>query len=741
MQDSIKSTFRDYVRIIFQRKKFILVPVLGITSCFAIYVFCIAEELYVASNSIAVLDNKTHKPIIENLTTTSDLGKRVSRSVKRVTSRSGISDIIASIDYLASKFPNSDSVQSRRLRVLTEKQAILQFRMSEISKKLSSLSDSLTEEANPYQRRTITSHMRSMISTRNALETQREMLEEKIHRAREIVRRIARIDEKFDKLAATFRTDMSNEEVREEYEGQKSQRDTVEKTLDLFIDKFEKNLVIRFVDNSVTASFESTDPQMCKDVVDETLFRIEFENVYLKREEILNTEEILNEKIKEYQQRVADKEMELKRYERLHLLNVSPQSMAPDTYRDELAKAGTIIATATPVPTILGRYRELDEQLLETQQNLDKLKAERDSIIGQIESIPEFIENAIIENEPPRISAMKNRLSQIEMERAKLLETKTEKHPHVVAVNRQINALKQSLREVSSLEISRVERTRNPLHSDLASRLSRLETEISGEKQREKSIAQMLEYYHEEAKELPDIVRRHIRLVSEFNSDTAKLQDLQDRKAGAEITRALEIESRRGTRFEKRDPTRAPGIPHKPNRKVLVLLGLILGIAAGAVTLFFVEYADRSIRGTNDIKRHLGLPIFGTIPFFFKHNKSIHIRKGITPWSILALTGTVTIAVALVVVFIFDSKAGNIINRALGRTSKCESRMPHEVFPRENYTSLGPTGQTSSENVPAANRNPKPALEIIPGVFASDEITFAPGRKNNTGNGNNHAQR
>ncbi len=721
---SIKSSFRDYVRIIFQRKKYILLPAIGITACFAIYAFFIADEVYTTSNSIVVLDSKTNKPIIENLTTTSDLGKRVARSVSRVMSRSGTFDIIASIDYLASKFPNSGVIQSGRLKVLQEKQAILQFRMAEISRKLRNLSDQLAEEGDPYQRRNITSHMRQLISTRSVLDSQCGVLEERIRAAHATVKRIAQIEEKYAVLAASYKTDPSSETLRAEYEGQKSQRDAAERRLASFVRNFRNSLVLNIAGNSVTASFESTDSQLCKDVVDETLFRVELENIYLKRHEILTTEEILDEKIKEYEQHVAEKELELKQYQRLHLLNVSPGVINSAKFYEELVRAGTVIPSGTPPSAVLARVKTLYEQKTEIEQNLDALRAEHDNLVLQLERAPEFVENTVVQDQSEHIGVIRGKLGNLEIERAKMLETMTEKHPHVAAIDKHIQNLKETLRNSSGLETSRIERVRNPLHEDLQSRLSRVQAKLSGEQRRYDSIGKMFEYYYEEAKQVPEIVIKHSKLMGELHEDSAMLRNLRNRKKGASITRALEIESQRGTRFEKRDPTLVPLTPHKPNRRILMLLGLILGMAGAAVTLFFVEYADRSIRGINDIKRHLGLPLLGTIPFFFKRNKTIHVREGLTPRSTLISLVTVTMAVALVAAFVFDGEVSGYINTAVGRTARSDSRLPHQVFPGESLAAFGPSPQASQNTRLTTVRPEKPAtLEIVPGVFAADEGT------------------
>jgi hypothetical protein len=304
----------------------------------------------------------------------------------------------------------------------------------------------------------------------------------------------------------------------------------------------------------------------------------------------------------------------------------------------------------------------------------------------------------------------------------------TPKHPTVVSIETQIERIQQDLSQSPLLKVSRIERIQNPLRVDLVERLSRVETQLSGELQRQRSLAGMFEYYYEEAKQVPDILIKHSKLLSEYYADNTLLKNLRSRKAGAEITRALEVESEGGTRFEKRNPTVVPLAPHKPNRRVLLLLGLILGMAAGAVALFFVEYADRSIRGANDVKKHLGLPLLGTVPFFFKRDGEIRASGGLNARAVLLSAGTIAVALALFVMFAFDNDVNSIVNRVLDRTIHSESRMPHEIYPGERLAEVGlPIDALSDDNAAsAAPKQTPPGLQIIPGVFAADDKVDSP---------------
>lgn len=64
------------------------------------------------------------------------------------------------------------------------------------------------------------------------------------------------------------------------------------------------------------------------------------------------------------------------------------------------------------------------------------------------------------------------------------------------------------------------------------------------------------------------------------------------------------------------DTAEAPEHPVKPNKKMNVAIGFILGLMVGFGIVFLIEYFDNTIKTVDDIKKYLDLPVIGTIPVF-----------------------------------------------------------------------------------------------------------------------------
>ncbi|MGI6124000.1 MAG: YveK family protein [Acetivibrionales bacterium] len=64
------------------------------------------------------------------------------------------------------------------------------------------------------------------------------------------------------------------------------------------------------------------------------------------------------------------------------------------------------------------------------------------------------------------------------------------------------------------------------------------------------------------------------------------------------------------------DKAEMPLYPVSPNKKMNISVGIFIGLCVGVGVLFLIEFFNDSVRTPEDIKKHINLPVIGTIPAF-----------------------------------------------------------------------------------------------------------------------------
>jgi len=103
-----------------------------------------------------------------------------------------------------------------------------------------------------------------------------------------------------------------------------------------------------------------------------------------------------------------------------------------------------------------------------------------------------------------------------------------------------------------------------------------------------------------------------VKLQRDYSVNAGIYGSLLSKLETAKISQTLE-QSEQGTKFQVLEPARFPLKPVKPNQGMILMVGFIIGVGLGIVTIYLIEFNDESLRNLEQAQSFLELPIFGAI--------------------------------------------------------------------------------------------------------------------------------
>ena len=223
----------------------------------------------------------------------------------------------------------------------------------------------------------------------------------------------------------------------------------------------------------------------------------------------------------------------------------------------------------------------------------------------------------------PLIQQLKGKLTELELEQAKLLQLYTEKHPRVAAVRAAILETRQKLNQEVARVLNAEAPAANPVHIGVLQARIQAEAELAAGGAQRAALQKVLADGESELAKLPTKeqgmgrVMRDALVAQEIYSMLAK------RYEEARISEVMQP-----TDAQVVNPAVEPEQRIRPRRTLNVAIAAILGLFCGLGLAFFLEYMNRTIRTADDVKEYLGLPVLGAIPDIDKAGRARAVANG-----------------------------------------------------------------------------------------------------------------
>ena len=327
----------------------------------------------------------------------------------------------------------------------------------------------------------------------------------------------------------------------------------------------------------MTISFESGNPRIAADVVNEFVTLVESESAEIRQEEASETAEFFESEV----ERLSD-ELTLASAEIVGFKEANKDALPEEQqYR-------------------LERVTQLQERLNLAARDRASLNEQRNRLLalGQASVL-----------QVPALTPAQQQLAALNGELSSALSVYSETNPRVVMLKAQIKQLESSMVKTGEggEDIDPVQSQIDVQVAEIDSRMAFLEDDIQRGEEELAILRIAIEKSPENAIRLEALERDYENIQAQYNEAVAALSK-------AKVGESIEVQGR-GERVSVIERAIAPSSPSSPNRKLVAGGGVFFGSGLAAVFFILTELLNRSIRRPVDLTRGLGVQPLATIPY------------------------------------------------------------------------------------------------------------------------------
>lgn len=214
-------------------------------------------------------------------------------------------------------------------------------------------------------------------------------------------------------------------------------------------------------------------------------------------------------------------------------------------------------------------------------------------------------------------------------------------YPDVVSKEADIESLKNQIKDAEKSGAKAAPSTAAAKHHNpvIESQIAQLDDEIKKREGQEKALKSQIGYFESKLDQAPAAEQQLTAANNDYTNAADHYKRLEDHKFTAELS--SDVESRqKGERFVILDPAVAPEHPYQPNRPLIDVLGLVVGLGLALFLVVLIEILNSTVKTQRELTDRLKAPVFGEIPWLM--TKSSRRRRLL--WTALALSGNAGLA-------------------------------------------------------------------------------------------------
>lgn len=326
---------------------------------------------------------------------------------------------------------------------------------------------------------------------------------------------------------------------------------------------------------------------------------------------------------------------------------------------NQLAQVKDMVPATPPIPAAAlsqGAVFEPPERLRYLQSQLASLLGNYSEDHPDVRRTKREI--AAIEKELGGAQATRPSADSLELARTKLLMLRdkyADDHPDVVRQRREVTALEAASARAPSepapkpAALSSETRAETQMKITLQGQLKAVEGELKSLRNAKRELQVKLAMLERRVEQTPAVEKNYQDLLRDYDNATLRYREIKAKQLQAAVAESLEKDSK-GERFTLIDPPQLPERPARPNRPIILALGLMLALGGGLGIGFLREAIDRSVHGSRQLVRLVHAPVLGAIPYV--HTEKELAQDRLISWAALAF-GAFCVAMAIGYVHFF----------------------------------------------------------------------------------------
>ncbi len=354
----------------------------------------------------------------------------------------------------------------------------------------------------------------------------------------------------------------------------------------LLVEKLRKQISVTFYgSDQIKIKVEAGSPTRARDIAEQLTTILETEKTKYEMQKVLDNQrfnDVQLQKTEQYYQLAIDSLNNARiRLSKLQL----PENISSESNRVD------ILSTIDNIEMEINDYKKEEKSLAKQLKefNLDKLKFKfSDTMVELRTTIDGLITNYV-----------------------NMMEKYSWNDQNIINVNIRLNDNSRLLENIIKTNIEKEFSTYPENQKTILARSFNVREHLDILNSKKRRLKQSLANIDETVNKIPKLESEIQELVNRVN-DYRRYRDAF--KTEETTVGLLSERAKERTTYKIIEPAKLPLVPVWPNKRNIVLIGIVLGLALGGAFVFLFELLDNSFKRIEDIEEELGVQVVATIP-------------------------------------------------------------------------------------------------------------------------------